>query len=1322
MLKPLIIPFALSLAGLLSISPAFSRVLISEVVASNDDSLDDEDSDSPDWIELFNSGSDAVDLDGWHLTDDFSNIRKWTFPSRTLEPGAFLVVFASGKDRKPDTGNLHTNFSLSRSGEYLSLNQPNGDVEFEYAPEMPQQATDISYGIAQSTVETVLVAQNAPARAGVPSSEADFLTAYDGWNTQITGNFDGSTWRNVRTGVGYDNASTYGQWLGLDGSFASEMYNGNTSIFLRVPFSISDAGVVSSLKLRMRYDDGFIAYINGVKVAEGGAPASPEWNSIAERDRPDGQNEEWEEFTIDLSQVTLNSGNNLLAIHGCNIRTGSSDMLILPELVAVSAAGSDLTPVYLDRPTPGEVNTSGRASLPPLIDGVTEGVDQLPVGGAGSAPIVVTAQVTETAYAVSNVQVLYRYGFGAEQIQNMRDDGGGNDLVANDGIYTGAIQTTSMSPGSMVRWKVRALDNLGQISTSPPYLDPLDADEYFGTIAEDPSLATSNLPVLHWFIESPTAANSRSGTRASFFYEGEFYDNIQVDLHGQTTSGFPKKSYDVDFNQNNRFTWKLGEIKAKDINLLTNWADKTKVRNTLAYEFFRDSGGPYHYAFPIRVQQNGQFFSITDLVEDGDDRFLERIGLDPEGTLYKMYNRLSSTSGASKKTQKETGKNDLQVIIDSLDESLSQDQRRLYGYDNVDIPGTVNYLAGLALAGSQDQGHKNYYIYRDTFGTGEWTPLPWDVDLSFGHDWGGQGYFDDDLLVDQPLQLGPSNRLKTFIWGSPELNQMFVRRVRSLMDELLEPSSTPIGQRKVENRLNELRDLMDPPGVVSDADLDFAKWGSWEDGNRSSTDASNEMSAQIDRLINDYLPRRRAFLYGSVPESNGVPVPDEQAQSPSLLIEMGEFVAASGNPDEEFIRLRNLSSDAIDISGWILTGGIEHRFKAGTVIPSGEGDSRNDFVGILHVVKDSTAFRNRANGPSGGEYRFIQGGYQGQLSSRGETIELRNRDGVLMTSLTYSGSPSLAQDALRVSEINYHPADPRPGELASIPSLSASDFEFIELMNVSNQTLDLGGCYFADGIGYVFGSGVSLQSGERLILAKNIAAFELRYGTGQLVLGPFEGSLANEGERLQLLDSLGEEILDFEWNDKWYPPSDGEGRTLVLRNPMTTAFNDFDQASSWGLSAEADGSPSIQGRYERHFSGWTYQFFNKTQREDLSVGAAGADPDLDGRTNWQEYCFGTDPMVKDSVEHLALTVEVDDEVFPAIRFKRQPDAYDLVWSLKHSSSLQDDWQDADHEIHGQPTIEGPEQELVTFRTSESLDQWANPSFLRAVAEPRVVGP
>src|SRR5262249_18396377 len=108
--------------------------------------LNDEDGDSSDWIEIHNPATNNVSLDGWFLTDDAANLAKWRFPNFVMTPDSYLVVFASDKNRTNLTGRLHTNFKLASTGEYLALCDPNTNVISEFTPAYPSQATDVSYG------------------------------------------------------------------------------------------------------------------------------------------------------------------------------------------------------------------------------------------------------------------------------------------------------------------------------------------------------------------------------------------------------------------------------------------------------------------------------------------------------------------------------------------------------------------------------------------------------------------------------------------------------------------------------------------------------------------------------------------------------------------------------------------------------------------------------------------------------------------------------------------------------------------------------------------------------------------------------------------------------------------------------------------------------------------------------------------------------------------------------------------------------------------------------------------------------------------------
>ncbi|MDE0840322.1 MAG: lamin tail domain-containing protein, partial [Kiritimatiellae bacterium] len=159
--------------------------------------------------------------------------------------------------------------------------------------------------------------------------------------------------------------------------------------------------------------------------------------------------------------------------------------------------------------------------------------------------------------------------------------------------------------------------------------------------------------------------------------------------------------------------------------------------------------------------------------------------------------------------------------------------------------------------------------------------------------------------------------------------------------------------------------------------------------------------------------------------------------------------------------------------------------------------------------------------------------------------------------------------ALRLSELNYHPALPEP------PSpYDDNDFEFIELVNIGATPLDLSGCYFANGITYTFPPATSLAAGAFYILVRNPTAFATRYPTTSIE-GTFEsGGLSSGGERIRIKDADGTTVLDFTYDDSnnpdWYSSTDGDGYTLV----MTDFDGDPNAFTSWGASTDIHGSPA----------------------------------------------------------------------------------------------------------------------------------------------------
>ena len=125
-------------------------LMITEINAANQNGLKDEDGEEQDWIEIFNSSTNNINLAGWSLSEDADEPGRWIFPSRVLGARQYLVVFASGKDRKNPTGTnrLHTNFKLSGDGEFIGLFTPDSPriLASSFGAKFPVQRNDFSFG------------------------------------------------------------------------------------------------------------------------------------------------------------------------------------------------------------------------------------------------------------------------------------------------------------------------------------------------------------------------------------------------------------------------------------------------------------------------------------------------------------------------------------------------------------------------------------------------------------------------------------------------------------------------------------------------------------------------------------------------------------------------------------------------------------------------------------------------------------------------------------------------------------------------------------------------------------------------------------------------------------------------------------------------------------------------------------------------------------------------------------------------------------------------------------------------------------------------
>ena len=229
-------------------------------------------------------------------------------------------------------------------------------------------------------------------------------------------------------------------------------------------------------------------------------------------------------------------------------------------------------------------------------------------------------------------------------------------------------------------------------------------------------------------------------------------------------------------------------------------------------------------AFPMRFHRNGRFVGVDMFIEQVDKTLLERNDLDGNGALFKMFNSLTHSVNRSynfyrndntKRTREWDPTWDLDELVAGVDEDNPDRDR--YVMDNVNVPAMINYLAATVVSGDYDHETHNYFVYRDNEGTGRWEFIPWDRNIALitaANDPTAHPFLGSSEYVHQPWACLEGkcdeqwNRLTDAIYDNPVTREMYLRRLRTLMDDLLQPPSTPTAERKLETRLDELSALL----------------------------------------------------------------------------------------------------------------------------------------------------------------------------------------------------------------------------------------------------------------------------------------------------------------------------------------------------------------------------------------------------------------------------------------------------------------------------------------------------------------------------------
>ena len=227
------------------------------------------------------------------------------------------------------------------------------------------------------------------------------------------------------------------------------------------------------------------------------------------------------------------------------------------------------------------------------------------------------------------------------------------------------------------------------------------------------------------------------------------------------------------------------------------------------------------------------------------------------------------------------------------------------------------------------------------------------------------------------------------------------------------------------------------------------------------------------------------------------------------------------------------------------------------------------------------------------------------------------------------GTPASSANLI-VSELNYHPPAGQEGR------------EFIELLNISNETIDLGGVSFSAGIEFTFAQNTTLPAGGRIMVVNDPGLFTLAEQAD--IAGIFQNftRFDNGGERITLEDFLGESIFDFSYLDdsSWSVFPDGGGPSLTLIDPANSP--DLSDPFNWRSSSLPGGTPG--GSDSTTFSG-----------DPL------ADDNHNGVPNFVEYAAG--PQFTPGF------ITSGEKTFLTLTFNQNLSADDVIATVESSSDL-----------------------------------------------------
>ena len=1202
-------------------------VVISEFLADNGNGSRDLAGHRHDWIELQNTGSVAEDLGGWYLSDDPSRLTKFQFPSSgaltTLEPGERLLVYASGDNGEVGVvnGELHTNFRLSQEPGYLGLVRSDGStIESEFDL-YPQQTTDISYGsgidiASHTTTSEVLVGDSS--FLTVVSPTGPDAARDDHWK-EI--GYDDSGWLNGIGSVGFDrNGDAPDLTPFIDRVLTTSEMDSNDSTpqysaYVRYEFDAVNKEQLTSLELNLRFDDGFIAYLNGKEIAranfaEDFVYPQPQWNSYAGHQQGTSSSsgnwnrtaeaDELVSFTLTPFLESLVPEGNVLAFHAVNSRSGSGggtnrqDFLIDAQLVAERAVGITQTG-FLSQPSPGRAN--GIAYGGYIAD------TEFSVGRG----IYETPQLVELSASVPDATIRFTTDFSEPTLTNgstyMSPISISSTTVLRVKAFKPNFIPTNIDTSSYIFPADVILQSAADVTQ--PYAtwghDKEDSDNESGYNLDDesdwemdPEIVSGNEATLIQALKDiPSLSvvtdwdNLWSGTalpgtgqdagRVAYEPQGIYIhgrsserpnsleyvpsdggDSFQVDsvieIQGHSSPGrwkTDKLSFQVKFKS------PLADPKLS-FDLFANTADGINAVDEFD-TLILDAGYNYGWTHANLSRQSDYARFVTDQVTadlqnlaSGRAAFHGKfVHLYLDGLYWGIYNVHERPDEHFAAEYYGGERDDIYVVKHSTNDV----DGLKYTWVNGGLAAETAFHDLLEASREDMSSNVNYAAVEQILDTDHF------LDYMIVHMYAGN-------KNDWPH----NNWYGTFNSGSPDGRWRF----HAWDQEHAFPTDDN------GDAFDEFVDLTDFDIGDDDeqtvAELFVNLMGNDEFRLRFS-DRAQEL------LFNDGVltPNVAQSVYETRTDEIDQAIFGESARWGDNWrhddpYTRDDFIATKNGVFADFFPVRTATVlTQFQNAGWFVPHEAPEWNQYGGEIPSGFQLTMTNpnAGGTIYYTLDGSDPRDRINNGASDSAILYTGPVLLNESTRVRARVLSDSSG---TALDWSPEvDKVFQPAvplpLRIVELMYHP--------------STAGTEYIEVLNTGDDPVDVGGVRIADfsSGGYTFAP-QTIEAGERLVVPEDVAAFSALYPeVANVTSTAYSGSLSNGGESISLRDPLGGVLQAFTYDDAspWATAADGEGYSLEYTGPLDGqedplgSGDPFDQAANWRASLQLLGTPGSDG-------------------------------------------------------------------------------------------------------------------------------------------------